>query len=93
MPNNRAIIISTQNFPPEAGGIQIYMYELAAALKELGEDVRVICDGSATSGQNKFDSGLPFPVQRVRGPKLLRRYSKARKVLSQLKSERCAILI
>lgn len=91
MPAN--IIISTQNYPPAAGGIQNYMHELALALHNLGNGVRVICDAASVDGQDQFDHGLPFPVERLRGPKFLRRYRKAKRVLTQLKKADHSILI
>jgi phosphatidylinositol alpha-1,6-mannosyltransferase len=87
------IIISTQNYPPAAGGIQNYMHELALALHQLGNTVRVICDAPAVDGQDHFDNGLPFSVERLNGPKILRRYRKAQKLLSELKKLNQPILI
>ncbi|WP_320838717.1 glycosyltransferase family 4 protein [Zhongshania sp.] len=87
------IIISTQNYPPAAGGIQNYMHELALALHQLGHTVRVICDAPTAEGQDHFDNSLPFSVERLSGPKILRRYRKALKVLAQLKKLDQSILI
>lgn len=92
MPSHN-IIISTQNYPPAAGGIQNYMHELASALHQLGNSVRVICDAPTTEGQAQFDNTLAFPVERLGGPKVLRRYRKAQKLLSHLKKTDHAILI
>ncbi|WP_373082290.1 glycosyltransferase family 4 protein [Zhongshania sp.] len=92
MPAN-TIIISTQNYPPAAGGIQNYMHELASALHQLGNNVKVVCDAPATEGQDRFDREQAFPVERLRGPKFLRRYNKAKLVRSQLKKADSAILI
>lgn len=92
MPANN-IIISTQNYPPAAGGIQSYIHELALALHHLGNSVQVICDAPTADNQITFDNSLPFPVTRLSGPKFLRRYNKARKVLLQLKKTDQTILI
>ncbi|WP_296434576.1 glycosyltransferase family 4 protein [Zhongshania sp.] len=92
MPVNN-IIISTQNYPPSAGGIQNYMHELAVALHKLGNNVQVICDAPTVDGQADFDNSLPFSVERLSGPKFLRRRRKAKSVLSQLKKTNQAILI
>jgi phosphatidyl-myo-inositol dimannoside synthase len=40
------ILLITQDFPPERGGIQTYMFELARELLAQGHRVRVICPGS-----------------------------------------------
>lgn len=41
------ILIVTQDFPPEQGGIQTYVLELARGFLARGHTVRVICPGSA----------------------------------------------
>ena len=91
MPAN--IVISTQNYPPAAGGIQNYMHELALALHHLGHSVRVICDAATADGQEQFDRSLPFTVERLRGPKFIRRYTKAKRVISLLTKNDQSILI
>ena len=40
------ILLITQDFPPECGGIQTYMFELARELLAQGHRVRVICPGT-----------------------------------------------
>lgn len=40
------ILIITQDFPPEQGGIQTYVLELARGFLERGHAVRVICPGT-----------------------------------------------
>lgn len=87
------ILINTQNFPPDAGGIQNYMYELASALHDLGHNVSVVCDAPATSGQEEFDTGQPFPVKRINGPKLIRRYRKAKWISKYLSTNMETILV
>lgn len=87
------IIISTQNFPPAAGGIQNYMYELALALHELGNRVTVFCDAPKMPQQEEFDANQPFDIVRVGGPKVIRRLSKARRVMLQLRQASPALLI
>jgi phosphatidylinositol alpha-1,6-mannosyltransferase len=87
------IIISTQNFPPAAGGIQNYMYELALALHNLGQTVRVICDAPTEKNQAQFDATLPFAIERVGGPKILRRYLKAKRIQKLLKAPNDLLLI
>jgi len=41
------LLIVTQDFPPEKGGIQTYAYELAKALIAMGVEVAVIAPGNA----------------------------------------------
>ncbi|CAA0111647.1 GDP-mannose-dependent alpha-(1-6)-phosphatidylinositol monomannoside mannosyltransferase [Zhongshania aliphaticivorans] len=87
------ILINTQNFPPEAGGIQNYMYELANALHHLGHNVRVICDTHATAGQQEFDASQPFSIERINGPKLIRRFRKAQRITRYLRGTNPTLLI
>ena len=41
----KRILIVTQDFPPGAGGIQAYMFELASHFHRRGHHVRVVCPG------------------------------------------------
>jgi phosphatidylinositol alpha-1,6-mannosyltransferase len=47
------ILLVTQDFPPEQGGIQTYMLELARRFAARGHSVRVLCPG---------EPGAPAPV-------------------------------
>ena len=86
------ILINTQNFPPEAGGIQYYMYELARALHNIGHHVSVVCDAPAVAGQQEFDGNLPFAIKRISGPKLIRRYRKAKWITKYLNSHQTLLI-
>ena len=72
------LIVSTQNFPPSAGGIQTLMEGLArAASAHL--PVHVVAD--ACAGDAAFDArDRPYRMSRASGPKPLRRRAKARRV-------------
>jgi phosphatidylinositol alpha-1,6-mannosyltransferase len=67
------ILITTQTFPPDIGGIETLMAGLAKALARAGEQVRVFADGRAT------DNAV-YEVTRFAGLKPLRRIAKARAV-------------
>lgn len=56
------ILVVTQDFPPEAGGIQAYMFELVRHFHARGHRVAVVCPGGA-----RTPSPLPpeIPVTRV----------------------------
>jgi len=69
------ILITTQTFPPDVGGIETLMAGLARALVETGEAVRVFADGAGGAPQ-----GATYAVQRFGGLKPLRRLVKARAV-------------
>ncbi len=57
------ILIVTQDFPPERGGIQTYMLELARAFLQAGHRVRVICPGARDA-----ENPLPGLTDLVRLP-------------------------
>jgi phosphatidyl-myo-inositol dimannoside synthase len=57
------ILIVTQDFPPERGGIQTYVLELARAFLNHGHRVRVICPGKKSS-----PNPLPALTEIVRIP-------------------------
>lgn len=57
------LIFLADDFPPATGGIQTYAAELARAVAETGEEVRVVA--RAQPGAEAFDADLPCPVLRV----------------------------
>jgi phosphatidyl-myo-inositol dimannoside synthase len=70
------ILVLTQCFPPETGGIENLVGGLAQALGESGRQVLVMAD--ATDGDRAFEANLEgVSVQRNGGPKPLRRRLKA----------------
>lgn len=70
------ILVLTQNFLPDVGGIQIYVAQLVEALAARGERVTVFAD--ACRGGQAFDATLHgVTVVRFGGPRPLRRLHKA----------------
>jgi phosphatidylinositol alpha-1,6-mannosyltransferase len=70
------ILVLTQNFPPDVGGIEIYVGQLVKALVAKGERVTVFAD--ATPGAQASDARLDgVTVRRFGGPRPLRRMLKA----------------
>ena len=67
-------LILTRNFPPEIGGMQNLMYGLSKSLSKLNI-VKVFADYH--ENYLGFDSNVNFSVERVGGPKLLRKYRKS----------------
>jgi phosphatidylinositol alpha-1,6-mannosyltransferase len=61
------ILLISNDFPPRAGGIQTYLYELARALP-VGQ---LAVYAPHAPGAATFDAQLPFPVFRHPGPLLL----------------------
>jgi phosphatidylinositol alpha-1,6-mannosyltransferase len=68
------ILITTQCFPPDRGGIEILMGGLADALTASGKDVAVFADDAHEMG---VEIKTPYPVHRFGGFKPLRRRRKA----------------
>ncbi len=58
-----SLIILANDFPPSTGGIQRYLYELAAALQRRGEELLVIAPDQP--GAQDFDASSPVPTVRV----------------------------
>jgi len=69
------IALLTQCFPPDRGGIETTMGEMAMAFHQAGQKVVVLAD-HIRGGMAEPD--WPFPVQRFGGPRFWRRARKAR---------------
>jgi phosphatidyl-myo-inositol dimannoside synthase len=70
------ILVLTQCFPPDIGGIEIYVGQLVRALAARGERVIVFADAAAAAPA--YDASLQgVTVRRFGGPRLLRRMLKA----------------
>ena len=67
-------LILTRNFPPEIGGMQNLMYGLTKSLSKLNI-VKVFADYH--ENYMDFDNNVNFSIERVGGPKLLRKYRKS----------------
>ena len=70
------IVITTQCFAPDVGGIENLMTGLATTLAARGHQVLVLAD--RPRGSRADDSGHPFTVRRFGGPRPWRRRRKAR---------------
>ena len=80
------LIVSTQCFPPSAGGIENLVYSLTAQIFSSGEELQVYSDHTNNPGQERFDNSVAFKVNRYSGFKPLRRRNKARDILKYIKS-------
>ena len=67
-------LIITRNFPPDVGGMQNLMFGLT---KSLSEHMMVKVFADEHYQQEKFDEDLSFSIERVGGPKILRKFRKA----------------
>jgi phosphatidylinositol alpha-1,6-mannosyltransferase len=67
------ILIATQCFPPDKGGIEVLMGGLADALAASGREVAIYADRAHGGGEIR----APYPIRRFGGLKPLRRRLKA----------------
>ena len=64
----------TRSFPPELGGMQSLMWGLA---RELSKNFMIKVFADYIENHKEFDEQATFSIERVGGPKLLRKYRKA----------------
>ncbi|KAI96086.1 hypothetical protein T281_02175 [Rhodomicrobium udaipurense JA643] len=69
------IVLLTQCFPPDIGGIETLMGQFARALHEAGEPVTVLADRIRSGAP---EPRWPFEVKRFGGPRPWRRWRKSR---------------
>ena len=67
-------LIVTRSFPPELGGMQNLMWCLA---RELSKNFMIKVFADYIENHKTFDEQASFSIERVGGPKLLRKYRKA----------------
>ena len=67
-------LIVTRSFPPELGGMQSLMWGLA---RELSKNFMIKVFADYIENYKEFDEQATFSIERVGGPKLLRKYRKA----------------
>ncbi len=78
-------LILTRNFPPEIGGMQNLMHGLTRSLSKLNI-VKVFADYH--ENYSDFDKNVNFSIERVGGPKLLRKYRKSYLINEFLKNNK-----
>jgi phosphatidylinositol alpha-1,6-mannosyltransferase len=74
------LVISTQNFPPEIGGIGNLMYDLCQSLSAHEEQIVVFADHKKGFDIKNFDRAQAYRIYRSSGLKPLRRRLKARAI-------------
>ena len=67
-------LIITRSFPPELGGMQSLIWGLA---RELSKSFMIKVFADYIENHKSFDEQASFSIERVGGPKLLRKYRKA----------------
>ena len=78
-------LITTRNFPPELGGMQILMGGLSKSLQNYGP-VKIFAEEHRNSAL--YDEKFKNNITRVSGFKFLRKYRKANLVNKYLKENR-----
>jgi phosphatidyl-myo-inositol dimannoside synthase len=71
------LVISTQNFPPEVGGIGNLVYSLCSEFATAGEKIIVFADRQRSADDKNFDKTQKFEIRRYSGIKPVRRRRKA----------------
>ena len=67
-------LIVTRSFPPEVGGMQNHLWGFS---KELSKNFMIKIFADYIEGHKSFDEQASFTIERVGGPKVLRKYRKA----------------
>ena len=67
-------LIVTRSFPPEVGGMQNHLWGFS---KELSKSFMIKVFADYIEGHKIFDETASFTIERVGGPKILRKYRKA----------------
>ena len=67
-------LIVTRSFPPEVGGMQNHLWGFS---KELSKNFMIKIFADYIEGHKSFDKQASFTIERVGGPKVLRKYRKA----------------
>ena len=67
-------LIVTRSFPPELGGMQNHLWGFS---KELSKNFLIKVFADYIEGHKEFDEQVSFSIERIGGPKFLRKYRKA----------------
>jgi len=67
-------LVVTRSFPPEVGGMQNHLWGFS---KELSKNFMIKVFADYIEGHKSFDEQASFTIERVGGPKILRKYRKA----------------
>ena len=78
-------LVITRSFPPEVGGMQNLMWGLSKSLASLNM-VKVFADYHKK--HQDFDDKVTFTIQRVDGPKIIRKYRKSSLINEYLKENK-----
>ena len=78
-------LIVTRSFPPELGGMQSLMWDLA---RELSKNFMIKVFADHSENHKDFDEQASFSIERVGGIKMLRKYRKAQLINEFIKKNK-----
>ena len=78
-------LIVTRSFPPEIGGMQNHLWGLS---NELSKNFMIKVFADYINNHKDFDEKATFSIERIGGPKLLRKYRKAYLIDEFIKSNK-----
>ena len=67
-------LVVTRSYPPEIGGMQNLMWGLTNSLSK-HDLIKVFADDHEDASQ--FDEGVSFTIERIGGPKIIKKYRKS----------------
>ena len=79
------IVVTTQCFQPDVGGIETFVTGLADALTRRGHRICVYCDATDIKSAHEFDGARSYSINRFGGPRPWRRWRKARAVMERIR--------
>jgi len=83
-------LIITRNFPPDVGGMQNLMWGLTKSLSKFNM-VKVFADFH--ENHSEHDEKVSFSIERVKGPKIIKKYRKSFLVNEFLKKNKVSCII
>ncbi len=83
-------LIVTRSFPPEVGGMQNHLWGFS---RELSKNFMVKVFADYIENHKSFDEQASFSIERVGGPKLLRKYRKAHLINEFIKNNKVTGII
>ena len=78
-------LVVTRSYPPEIGGMQNLMWGLTNSLSK-HDLIKVFADGHKNAKQ--FDEKVSFTIERIGGPKIIKKYRKSLLVNNYLESNK-----
>ena len=78
-------LVVTRSFPPEVGGMQNHLWGFS---NELSKNYMIKVFADYIDGHQTFDEQASFSIERIGGPKILRKYRKAKLIDEFIKNNK-----